>query len=559
MPPPPPPFPPGAPSAHHTPKSVGLPAHTPQLTPSTSTSTAPRASLPPRPPTKSDPSKPKHVPRLREPDEEKKAYGRRLGTCGKLSDYQLVLKIGEGTFGEVHKAVHKTTNETVALKRIFMHSETEGVPITALREIRILKALKHENVLSLVDAMISRSKEDEKPTLYMVFPYMDYDLAGLLENKEAKLTTGMIKMFMQQLCRGTEYLHRNNILHRDMKAANLLISKTGQLIIADFGLARPCDAPDLPSDGQDYGTRFTNMVVTRWYRPPELLLGARYYDGAVDMWGIGCIFAEMFTRSPILRGNSDGHQFMLIIELCGTPTEENWPTCPGFSPDAKLQDDVPERYNFMSDPLARKLLDDFLVLDPAKRLTATDALAHDYFYANPPPMDLGSFPQWAPSHEYDKRRTAAPPQQAASHVPAAVRPPVDHVPPPPPYMSQRPGPGPAPGPWSGPPQQQWANGPGNWNRGPPQQQWHGGPPPAGRGRNGPGPPQQHNMHARGRGYGPGPPRGGAPGPVHPMPPQQAGLPPPITLAPKNDFGRRASGPVHRGGGPGGGSTHLPYH
>lgn len=152
-----------------------------------------------------------------------------------------------------------------------------------------------------------------------------------------------------------------------MKAANLLIAKSGQLIIADFGLARPCDAPDLPSDQRNYGTRFTNMVVTRWYRPPELLLGARHYGGAVDMWGVGyvdlflsawegfaltkaysCIFAEMFTRSPILRGNTDGHQFELIVDLCGTPNDENWPACPAFDPTITPQEDVRPRHDWVS-------------------------------------------------------------------------------------------------------------------------------------------------------------------------------------------------------------------
>lgn len=115
-----------------------------------------------------------------------------------------------------------------------------------------------------------------------------------------------------------------------MKAANLLIERSGRLIIADFGLARPFDAEDLPQDGRNFGTKFTNMVVTRWYRPPELLLGERFYTAAVDLWGVGCIFAEMYTRVPILKGNTDGHQFDLIVSLCGTPTRENWPDCPAW-------------------------------------------------------------------------------------------------------------------------------------------------------------------------------------------------------------------------------------
>lgn len=182
-------------------------------------------------------------------------------------------------------------------------------------------------------------------SVYMVFPYMDHDLAGLLENERVKLQPSQIKLYMKQLLEGTEYMHhvrtisfnhrdidlilvQNNILHRDMKAANLLISNNGSLRIADFGLARAFDPTIVTRAGRFRGNRerrYTNCVVTRWYRPPELLLGARQYGGEVDIWGIGCVLGEMFMRRPILPGNSDLDQLEKIWSICGSPNQQNWP------------------------------------------------------------------------------------------------------------------------------------------------------------------------------------------------------------------------------------------
>ncbi|PPQ88532.1 hypothetical protein CVT25_009912 [Psilocybe cyanescens] len=369
---------------------------------------------------------------------ETQAYGHGFVGCGLQSDYEATTKLGEGTFGEVHKAIQKSTGVVVALKRILMHNEKEGMPVTALREIKILKALKHPSIISILDMFVVRSTEKDPLSVYMVFPYMDHDLAGLLENERVKLQPSHIKLYMKQLLEGTEYMHRNHILHRDMKAANLLISNDGTLRIADFGLARSFDsgaanAPRADGSQRSRDRKYTNCVVTRWYRPPELLLGTRHYGGEVDIWGIGCVLGEMFTRRPILPGTSDLDQLEKIWVLCGAPNQHNWPHhdllpgCEGvtrFNSQPRRLRQTYERFvhvslyfdfllllwsteNLLSissvGPETVDLLDKLLMLNPRDRLTAAQALEHDYFWTDPLPADPKTLPTYEASHEFDKR------------------------------------------------------------------------------------------------------------------------------------------------------------
>ncbi|KAI0071594.1 Pkinase-domain-containing protein [Panus rudis PR-1116 ss-1] len=434
-----------------------------------------RSLLETRPPTKSEippketPQPPRvHVQRQkRQPvhrtrEEELALYGRIFEGCGRQEDYDVMTKLGEGTFGEVHKAVHIKKGHAVALKRILMHNEKEGMPVTALREIKILKALKHPCIIDILDMFVMKSKGKESPlSVYMVFPYMDHDLAGLLENERVKLTPSQIKLYMKQLLEGTEYMHRNHILHRDMKAANLLISNNGSLKIADFGLARSYD-PDIvkgPSfaDGVKDDRRmkkYTNCVVTRWYRPPELLLGARQYGGEVDMWGIGCVLGEMFHRRPILPGSSDLDQLDKIWQLCGTPNQHTWPdydTLPGCEGVKRFQTYVRRlRQNFEAiGPETVDLLDKLLICNPRERLTASQALDHDYFWTDPLPADPKSLPSYEASHEFDKRgRRQVPhgPPVPPPHIESLSRPLPMPTQPPPLHFGGRPPlrPGPPP-------------------------------------------------------------------------------------------------------------------
>ncbi|KAK7018986.1 kinase-like domain-containing protein [Favolaschia claudopus] len=514
----------------------------------------------------------------RSPLEEEKAYGRIFKGCGNQNDYQVTTKLGEGTFGEVHKAVHTATGRAVALKRILMHNEKEGMPVTALREIKILKALDHPAIIGVIDMFVVRSTASEALSVYMVFPYMDHDLAGLLENERVKLQPSQIKLYMKQLLEGTEYMHRNHILHRDMKAANLLISNSGMLLIADFGLARAFDHGDNPNRGGKE-RKYTNCVVTRWYRPPELLLGARQYGGEVDMWGIGCVLGEMFMRRPILPGTSDLDQLEKIWILCGSPNQHSWPnfdSLPGCDGVKRFNNHLRKlrtNYEHIGKDTC-DLLDRLLTCNPRDRITAAQALDHDYFWTDPLPADPKTLPQYEASHEFDKRgryqqqqqhhqqqqqqqqqqQFAGPPPHMDPHrqyrpPPPGVIPP-QHPPPgwqprPPPYNNNGP-----PPPGYGPPPPNNMNNMNNPHGN--QNQGGGGgwqPPPARGyandnrrdGHGGGGPPNPNNWQPRrqdapprnnnnmggpGPGGGPGRPMNLPPGlPARPMAPQGQ-LPPP---------------------------------
>ncbi|GIY09024.1 cyclin-dependent kinase 9 [Caerostris darwini] len=311
--------------------------------------------------------------------------------CPNVAKYEKLAKIGQGTFGEVFKAVHRSSRKVVALKKVLMENEKEGFPITALREIKILQLLKHENIVNLIEICSSKATSSSKyprTTFYLVFDFCEHDLAGLLSNVKVKFSLGEIKMIMKQILRGLYFIHSNKILHRDMKAANILITKNGVLKLADFGLARAFGGYNQPN-------RYTNRVVTLWYRPPELLLGERNYGPPIDIWGAGCIMAEMWTRSPIMQGVNEQHQLNLICQFCGSIVPETFPGCETLElyKQIRLPKDlkrkVKERLKpWVKDENALELLDKMLQIHPSRRIDSDNALDHDFFWSDPMPCEL---------------------------------------------------------------------------------------------------------------------------------------------------------------------------
>jgi CTD kinase subunit alpha len=285
--------------------------------------------------------------------------------------------VGSGTYGKVFKAIHVYTKKLVALKKIRMEGERDGFPVTAVREIKLLQSLKHDNVVTLQEVMV------EKNDCFMVFEYLSHDLTGLLNHPTFKLDPAHKKHLAKQLFEGLDYLHRRGVLHRDIKAANILVSNEGQLKLADFGLAR------------FYAKRrqldYTNRVITIWYRSPELLLGETQYGPAVDIWSAACVLVEIFTRHAIFPGDGgEISQLEKIYAILGTPNVKDWPGLIDMAwfellrPSARRLNVFSEKYKERVTPAAYELLEAMFQYDPKKRPTASDVLEHPYFTTEEP-------------------------------------------------------------------------------------------------------------------------------------------------------------------------------
>jgi serine/threonine protein kinase len=234
-----------------------------------------------------------------------------------IQNYKTIREVGKGTYGCVYEAVDLRFGSRVALKKVLPKIEKEGFPITAIREIKTLKILHHDNILDLLDVVYDPAKKsNERGSVFMVFPFIKHDLVGIQHFRRNKLHISEIKCIAIHVLRGLEYLHSHNIVHRDLKLANLLIDGNGVIKIADFGLAR-MQLPERPDQ--------TNKVVTRWYRPPELLMGATKYDSSVDMWSMGAIIGELVIGTPLFPGESEMHVLRFIFDTIGPPSDSVWP------------------------------------------------------------------------------------------------------------------------------------------------------------------------------------------------------------------------------------------
>lgn len=297
--------------------------------------------------------------------------------------YKKIEFLGEGQFATVYKACDVETNTIVAVKKIKIGNKEElkdGINRTALREIKLLRELKHTNVINLMDVF------GQKSDISLVFDFMDTDLEVIIKDNNIVLTPANVKSYMLMTLQGLEYLHNNWILHRDLKPNNLLVNSSGVLKIGDFGLAKFFGSPNRV---------YTHQVVTRWYRCPELLYGARNYAQGVDMWAVGCILAELLLRVPFFPGDSDLDQLMRIFQVLGTPTEQSWPGMLGLSdyirfkpfPGTPLRDIFTAAGNDLL-----QLLEQLLAINPLDRCSCEHALQLPYFSNKPNPTPGPNLP-----------------------------------------------------------------------------------------------------------------------------------------------------------------------
>ncbi|KAJ4712531.1 Kinase family protein [Melia azedarach] len=329
-----------------------------------------------------------------------------LEGCRSVFEFERLNKINEGTYGIVYRARDKKTGKIVALKKVKMNVGRKedyleyGFPISSLREINILLSFIHPAIVDVKEVVM-----DDHNSVYMVMEYMEHDVKGLMESMKQPFSTSEVKCLMLQLLEGVKYLHDNWVLHRDLKTSNLLLDNRGKLKICDFGMSRQYGSPLKP---------YTSLVVTLWYRAPELLLGAKKYSTAVDMWSVGCIMAELLAKKPLFSGTSEVDQLEKIFKTLGTPTEKIWP---GLSklPGAKANF-VKQPYNllrkrfpaasFTGSPVLSELgfdlLNKFLTYDPEKRITVDDALNHEWFWEVPLPKSKEFMPTFPPQHAQNR-------------------------------------------------------------------------------------------------------------------------------------------------------------
>ncbi|KAI3736962.1 hypothetical protein L2E82_26952 [Cichorium intybus] len=287
--------------------------------------------------------------------------------------YVPIKPIGRGAYGIVCSSFNRQTNEKVAIKKIHNTFDNHTDALRTLRELKLLRHLRHENVIALKDVMVPMQKTSFKD-VYLVYELMDTDLHQIIKSSQS-LSNDHCQYFLFQLLRGLKYLHSANILHRDLKPGNLLINANCDLKICDFGLARTNNSK---------GQFMTEYVVTRWYRAPELLLCCENYGTSIDIWSVGCIFAELLGRKPLFPGTECLNQLRLIIGILGSQTEEEIE----FIDNEKARKFIKSlplsrRVSFVelypqAQPMAIDLLEKMLVFDPLKRISVDEALNHPY-------------------------------------------------------------------------------------------------------------------------------------------------------------------------------------
>lgn len=307
-----------------------------------------------------------------------------LDGCRLVYDsYERLDRISEGTYGVVWKARDLATQEIVALKQVKFDADMtkEGFPVSALREISVLLSLSHDCVVTVREMVVGTGLDK----VFMVMELMEMDLKMAMERTNDPFSQSELKGMVYQVLSGMQHIHNKWLLHRDMKTSNILVHNTGRIALADFGLARRYENPLKP---------LTQMVITLWYRPPELLFGETVYGPAVDMWSIGCILGELITKDAILQGQGELDQIDKIFKLVGAPNETNWPNFDKLPSSGILrwktlkdENELSRRFPVNSPSSGHTFLDGngfdllkkLLILNPERRISADDAVEHKYF------------------------------------------------------------------------------------------------------------------------------------------------------------------------------------
>lgn len=326
---------------------------------------------------------------------------KQIAPTARLENYKRIEKVGEGTYGVVYKASYIPTKKEVALKKIRLEGEDEGIPSTSLREISILRELSdHPNIVELIDIIMDENK------LYLVFEFLFMDLKKYIDDQRkqnTRIDVGLTQSYMFQMLQALDFCHKRRIIHRDLKPQNLLIDQQGIIKIADFGLARAFSYPM---------RAYTHEVVTMWYRPPEILLGKQRYACGTDMWSLGCIFYEMLTNQPLFAGDSEIDQLFKIFHILGTPNTTIWPELkdlpdwnekfPHFNGTGIVSQD-----GFLIMESQSQLIDKMLAYDPDKRIQPIDTLTDPYFKNLDRTIFPGSSAKAVPDYpKHEMRRSA---------------------------------------------------------------------------------------------------------------------------------------------------------
>lgn len=326
--------------------------------------------------------------------------------------YERGNKIGEGGFGVVYLGRKTATNQRVAIKRIRLKDYRNGLHLSAVREVKFLMEFlrdRHPNIIQLFDVYKFRT------SLHLVFEFCVTDLEKIIESTTVALPIADVKAYMQMFLRAVEFCHSRGVLHRDLKPNNLMLGTDGQLKLIDFGLAR-----DLLPEGAPAPTRRETAVITLWYRAPELLFGSRDATAGLDMWSVGCVFAELLLRRPFMAGTSQLSQLGKIFDTLGTPTLKDWPGMTklpsyiGYEPcDGHALEDM---FLHRAGSAGLDLLRRFLVYDPSRRIRPTDALHHPYFRKSPLPAAPGTLvAQQRQNHSQSQSRTPASVRSSGAH------------------------------------------------------------------------------------------------------------------------------------------------